>query len=133
MKASRIFVFGQIVAFGILFLISAPAAADNSFRCGSNLVSVGDSKYQVRAKCGAPSYKEVRREKKIKRDLYRDLFPPPGYQGRREQEKYREPLLVEEYVDIEEWTYNRGPNSLITTLTFENGKLVDVDTDGYGY
>ena len=116
-----------------LLLISGYAIAEDSFRCGSKMVSIGDSKYQVLAKCGNPSYKEVRREKKIKRDLYPDLFPPPGYQGRREQERYREPFLVEEYVNIEEWTYNRGANSLLATLTFENGKLVDVETDGYGY
>jgi hypothetical protein len=133
MKASRILTFGQIIIFGILFLISAFASAEQSFRCGTKLVSVGDPKYLVLAKCGEPTYVERRLEKRIKRDLYRDLFPPQGYQGRREQEKYREPFLVEEYVEIEEWTYNRGSTSLITYLIFENGRLVYVDSDGYGY
>jgi hypothetical protein len=129
----RIFLIIQMLLLSLIFLMPEISAADNTFRCGSKLVSTGDSKYQVLAKCGKPSYTEKRREKKIKRDLYQDLFPPLGYQGRREQEKYREPLFVEEYVNVEEWTYNRGPNSLLTILTFENGKLVDVETDGYGY
>ena len=129
MKAKRVLAHAVLM----LLLISVSATAEDSFRCGSKLVSIGDSKYQVLAKCGEPSYTEVRREKKIQRDLYPDLFPPAGYQGRREQEMYREPFLVEQYINIEEWTYNRGANSLLTTLTFENGKLVDVETAGYGY
>ena len=129
MKAKRVIAHAVLM----LLLISGSATAEDSFRCGSKLVSIGDSKYQVLAKCGKPGYTEIRREKKIQRDLYPDLFPPTGYAGRREQEMYREPFLVEEYVSIEEWTYNRGANSLLATLTFEDGKLVDVETDGYGY
>ncbi|HMK60499.1 MAG TPA: DUF2845 domain-containing protein [Dissulfurispiraceae bacterium] len=118
-----------LVFMAMTFSVTAVFASEDTFRCGLNVVAVGDSKYQVLAKCGKPSDKDVRREKRIKRDLYRDLFPPPG-QG--ERERYREPFLVEEYVNIEEWTYDRGPSSLITVLTFENGKLVAVETDGYG-
>ncbi len=121
-----------ICVFLLSLLFALSAIAEDTFRCGTKMVSRGDNKYQVLKKCGSPTYKEVRQETRIKRDLYQDLFPPPGYDSRSESEGYRQPLLVEEYVEIEEWTYDRGPNSLITTLIFENGTLVKVVTDGYG-
>ena len=44
----------------LLFLISLTgASADDSFRCGSDLVNLGDSTVKVLLRCGAPSYKEV--------------------------------------------------------------------------
>jgi len=39
----------------------------------------------------------------------------------RESELYREPLFVEEFVEIEEWVYNFGSLQFIRFLTFENG------------
>lgn len=60
MKAKRVLAHAVLM----LLLMSVSATAEDSFRCGSKLVSIGDSKYQVLAKCGEPSYTEVRREKK---------------------------------------------------------------------
>jgi hypothetical protein len=122
----------------VLLLISgadAIAGSDNSstMRCGTRIVTIGESRYTVRAKCGPPSQKDVRHEKRIARDTYRDLFPSQGNSKNREQEKYREPLFVEENVEIEEWTYNLGPTSFIRYLYFENGKLVQIETGDYGF
>jgi len=104
-------------------------AGGESFRCGTRLVSTGDRTFEVLVRCGEPDYRTVRYEKRIKRDFFRDLFP---YRDR-EREAYREPFLVEEFVEIEEWIYNPGPTRFIRYLTFENGILVDIETGDYGY
>jgi len=33
---------------------------------------------------------------------------------------------------FEEWTYNFGPRRLMQVVVFENGRLVDVKSAGYG-
>jgi hypothetical protein len=118
----------------LLMIIIVPAlqgfAASGDLRCGTRIVSLGDRKFDVLSKCGEPTYSSVRYEKRFKRDLFRDLFPPREL---RESEKYREPLFVEELVEVEEWVYNFGSLQFIRYLTFENGILVDIETGDYGY
>ena len=48
-----------------LFIYSVAYASD-SFRCGSDIVSIGESKVEVLTKCGDPLSKEVTRTGKIK-------------------------------------------------------------------
>jgi hypothetical protein len=117
-----------------VFLSMDNSALYGGMRCGTKLASTGDTKYEVMAKCGAPDYKEIRYEKRIRRDFYRDLFRNKDL-SRYESERnfYREPLLVEELVEIEEWTYNLGPTSFVRYLIFENGRLVDIVTGDYGF
>lgn len=111
----------------------AGAAAADTLRCGSRIATIGDSRGSVRMKCGEPTSIEVHYEKRVQRDFFRDLFPPRGAERQREREKYREPLFVEVYVEVEEWTYNLGPTNFIRYLTFENGRLADIDVGEYGY
>ena len=120
-----------ICIYAVLVMTTTPVSAESTstLRCGSKIITLGDTRYTVEAKCGKPSDREFRREKRIARDTYRDLFPAP----KREKEQYREPFLVEEYVEIEEWTYNLGPTFFIRYLTFENGKLVLIETGDYGF
>src|SRR3990172_2780631 len=92
-------------------------AAGGDFLCDGRIVSPGDRKFEVLLKCGEPAYRDIRLEKRIKRDFFRDLFPD---REKRESEKQREPLLVEEVVEIEEWVYNFGSTRFIRFLTFEN-------------
>ncbi len=106
------------------------SAAAETFRCDSRIVAEGDRIFDVLRACGEPTYRSVRYEKRVKRDLYRDLFPR---REQRESEKYREPLFVEEVVEVEEWVYNLGPTRFIRYLTFENGILVTIGTGDYGY
>jgi hypothetical protein len=35
-------------------------------------------------------------------------------------------------VTIDEWLYDFGPSVLVKTLTFEQGRLLRVETGGYG-
>ena len=80
--------------------------------CGEQLVSVGDSKTDVLAKCGEPTLKDSHVEEIRERlgDTERKVF-----------------------VTVEEWTYNPGPTRFVRILTFRNSTLTDIRTGGYGY
>jgi hypothetical protein len=88
-------------------------AAPGQRECTEQVLSIGDSKSDVAAKCGDPYLKDVN------------------------QEELRERLgsgeVRKTFVIVEEWTYNLGPNRFTRILTFRNGKLVDIRTGGYGY
>jgi hypothetical protein len=121
-----------LVSFSLGLGLSTQAYSDG-FWCDGKLISTGITKYEVLHECGEPDYKEVRFEKRIRRDFFRDLFLPDEVYRYREREQYREPFLVEEEMMIEEWTYNLGPTRFIRYLTFENGRLVRITTGDYGF
>ncbi|MDO9619375.1 MAG: DUF2845 domain-containing protein [Pseudomonas sp.] len=81
----------------LLALVSASSMAQaETLRCGSQLVSLGDRRFEVLQKCGEPAF--------------RDLV---GYSlGPNERREYQ----------IEEWVY--GPdNGMLSILTFEGTRL----------
>ena len=81
----------------------------NSYRCpNGKLVSIGDSISVVAVTCDAPSFKASRTESAAGEGDATIL------------------------INIEEWTYNEGPQRLIHILTFRNGVLERIDTGGYG-
>jgi hypothetical protein len=80
--------------------------------CTEQVVAVGDSKSDVLSKCGKPTFKDKRQEELKGRTI----------SGQEHTE----------FVTIEEWTYNLGPNRFLRILTFRNGKLTDMKTGGYG-
>lgn len=104
----------RFVAALSLIALTAPAQA---LRCGNELVTRGDRTSEVRALCGEPEQIERRSE-------WRTL----GIVDRRSG-AYVE---TTEVVDIAEWSYDFGPNRLMRQLRFENGRLVDEDSLGYG-
>jgi Protein of unknown function (DUF2845) len=112
-----------LTAFLVIFAANVIAS---DFRCGSEIISVGDRKYDVVRKCGQPANVEVREEVRIKRDLGSRFLLP-------EEEPGRFPLFVKELVTVEEWEYNLGPGKFIRYLRFENGILVKITTGDYGY
>jgi hypothetical protein len=81
--------------------------------CSEQLVSRGDSKSDVLAKCGEPSWK----------DMHEESFG----------EKLEAGIERRQFVKVEEWTYNLGPHRFVRIFTFRNGRLVDIKTGGYGY
>jgi hypothetical protein len=92
----------------VLVFCAREARADN-FRCpNGSIISSGDSISEVMVKCDPPT-------NKIKRTDSED-----NYSGR------------VRYVEVEEWTYNQGPNTLVHYLTFRNGILVEVRTGSFG-
>lgn len=107
-----------VVTLAIVALWAQGAAAD-SFRCGSRLVSDGDSTDKVEALCGPPT--DIQRHDILRR-------PVEWFHGRPFFTSF-DPVEV----PVEYWTYNLGPNKLMRRLRFEDGLLVDVDTLSYGY
>jgi hypothetical protein len=101
------------------FLACSPAFAD-SMRCGTRLVSEGDSRAEVAAQCGEPT--DVVEQ--------RSVFRRPVVWG------YGRPIYVgQDFVEVpvEIWLYNLGPNKLMRRLRFEGGYVVEIETLGYGY
>ena len=105
-----------------LLLLSAGFAAAghaDALRCGTHLVSDGDTLPAVAAKCGPPA------------DVTRTTVLRPAtlwYGGRR---MFVSSDLVE--VSVETWLYNLGPNKLQRRVRFEDGRVVEIETLGYGY
>ncbi|WNG25412.1 DUF2845 domain-containing protein [Cystobacter fuscus] len=90
-----------------------------TLRCGNQLASDGASKSDVLMRCGEPMAKESRTETVGEKTRTRDE------QGSSTQEHTVQKT-------IEEWTYNFGPSRLMQVAVFENGRLVDVRSGGYG-
>jgi hypothetical protein len=89
----------------VLLLTAQPAEA---FSCRQRLVSVGDTAYEVRAKCGPPTYEGV-------------------YEVTRTPEEGTAVTRA-----ITRWTYDFGSSRLIRILTFEDGRLRRIESGPYG-
>ena len=112
----------------IILLLAAPLQAqDSDFRCGYEIISVGDRKFDVLRKCGEPTNVDLRQEFR-KRNLWSVALGPD-----RRIHIFPAPFLVDELVTIEEWEYNLGSARFIRYLTFENSLLVDIALGDYGY
>jgi len=80
--------------------------------CGDRIISTGETKGEVLAKCGEPFYRTSHNE---------ELWVPLGQTGSRKV-----------VVTVEEWTYNFGPQRFMRIITFRNSLVVDVRTGKYG-
>ena len=90
-----------------------------TLRCGNQLASEGSSRSDVLMRCGDPMSIETRRE---------TVGEQTNTQNK--QGGTRTTHTVEK--TTEEWTYNFGPHRLMQVAVFENGRLVDVRSGGYG-
>ena len=104
-----------VVILGLL--ACSPAFA---FRCGTKLVSEGDTRAEVLSKCGEPADKAAQRSVFRRPMIW--AHGRPYYIG----EEYME-------VPVESWTYNLGPNKLMRRVRFEDGIVAQIETLGYGY
>jgi hypothetical protein len=100
-------------------LLMARVEAD-SMRCGNQLVRHGDSRSEVRAKCGEPVDVETRTI--LRRPYY-------NYNGR--VLHFDDNSFVE--IPVEVWTYNFGPYKLMRRVQFVDGRIDEIETLGYGY
>ncbi|MBI5069399.1 MAG: DUF2845 domain-containing protein [Deltaproteobacteria bacterium] len=106
------------LALASLLCLPLPAAADGSLRCGSALVSVGDSKLDLLGKCGRPALEE--QQPRETGASYRDRESGAGWRQR-------------SYGVVDRWTYDFGTGSFIQIVTMELGKIVRIEQGGRGY
>lgn len=90
-----------------LFVFENPVTAD-SMKCGTKLVSPGDSKAKVLIRCGEPMFKEVVGETTVHRKFF-------GF------------TIKSSTVIVEKWTYNLGYGKFLRILTFEGDRLVRIE------
>ena len=100
--------------------IALPLAASDAwaFRCGQELVQVGDHKLDVLEKCGDPDAMEER----------------TAVRGSRLNHPYGA-LQIDRYEEIliEEWVYNFGPRKFKQFLHFEDGILTSIRPLRHGF
>jgi hypothetical protein len=109
-----------------ILVIAEPAMA---LRCGNRLVNDGDHKSKILKFCGEPTAIQVR-------TMIRGGFPANQTRRYRHEISDRDLLFADRaYAEIiiEEWTYNFGPRKLMRTIKFENGLVVSITRQGYGY
>jgi hypothetical protein len=116
-----------ITAAAFLVLVScAETRGESSFRCGNEVVSVGDTIYAVLQDCGAPDLREIRVTERIRArrggDSYdtRIVKVPVGskYQGVSSGD--------------EMWYYDPGPTGFVDVLEFAKLRLSSIKKEGYG-
>lgn len=83
------------------------APAGDSLRCGSRLIAVEALAAEILGACGEPTF--------------RDAFSYGGDPG------------SNVIADDEQWIYDFGPNQLLRVLKIRNGRLIDIESDGYGF
>lgn len=87
--------------------------AGTLFACDAPAVSIGQTKEEVKAKCGTPIWVEKR-----KGDLAAERHPLEKRRSSR---------------SVEEWYYNLGSQEFIRILQFEEGRLAAIETGDYGW
>lgn len=103
----------------VIAMLISPAALADAMRCGSRLISDGDTITAVRDLCGDPS--DVQSRSILRRPSY---FLNGRYY-------YYGDAMVE--VPVEIWTYNFGPYKLMRRVRFVDGLVEEIETLGYGY
>lgn len=95
-------------AFLVVWVVLAQTSlADDSFRCGEKLVSLGDTEALVQTRCGPPD---------ATRDLVDPNAPPHPLEGR--SAPYRPNII---------WIYRGLPGQFDKLLSFEDGTLVRIE------
>lgn len=103
-----------------LILGLAVAAPAHAFRCGTRLITKGDTRSEVQAICGEPA--EIESRSVVLRRPFVWVHGKLHTVG---------DSFVEIPVDV--WIYNLGPQKFMRRLRFEDGRLVHIETLGYGY
>ncbi len=93
-------------------------ADEGSLRCDGGLVSIGDSKLDLLGKCGEPTLRDSRREKR---------GAAAGDGKERHFDRHEVAYLVER------WTYDLGRNRFTYAVTLELGKVTAIERGGRGY
>lgn len=85
--------------------------------CDPSLLHAGDTKADAIARCGAPAASSTWEEPRTTAVTVESGQVP----------------YARSIVRVELWVYNLGPNQFIRMVRFEDGRVVRVETGGYGY
>ena len=96
-----------------LSLFSSSAYA---LRCGSSIVSKGDSSFKIKKLCGEPLYIDQWEV------IYSETNSNSNVKSKLEKTEIHE-----------NWTYNFGSSKLVRYLRFVDKELVDIETGSYGF
>lgn len=96
----------------VVLLVSTYSSA-SSFRCNGRIVSDGDSKYDVLMRCQQPYLSDTTEKEVIRRVT---------------SSEWRKYLVKRETC-----LYNYGSSNLMRLMVFENEKLMEIRSLGYGY
>ena len=103
-------------------MLAADAVAAQAMRCGTSLVTRGDTQLELLADCGEPDAIER---------LPALLVPGATiFGGQVYASPYASPLVP---VSVELWTYNFGPRRLMRRVRLESGSVTEIVTLGYGF
>lgn len=104
-------------------------AADNAWalRCGNRIVKEGMFESEVVDLCGEPA--TVRRLGYVLRP-YIIKVPAGGFGSHGTKRVYGG---YHEELEVRELLFNFGPHKLMRVMRFEAGRLVSIETAGYGY
>lgn len=98
------FLIAVIFTFSLLISDISPVLA---MRCNGKVVSVGDLKSDVIAKCGNPTFSNI-------------------ISFETKEETFGNKINTVE-TPVEQMTYNQGPNTFLKILTFKEGKLIKIE------
>ncbi len=96
----------------------------NSFRCGSQIVVIGDTKAEVLNTCGEPTSKEI-----IARDE-KGYYLGNGFS--KGEETIPKGIYRGVSRKVEEWYYNCGTYNFSYSLIFLGNELKSIEQVGYG-
>jgi hypothetical protein len=94
--------------------VDSTAPAIPRCRCEPNDFHEGDSTFDVLARCGPPATTDAREEKEA-------VSHGDGE------------ITASRTIVVEVWAYDFGPQVFVRLLTFAGGKIVKIETGGYGY
>jgi hypothetical protein len=103
------------VAAVTLAALPTPAAGADSLRCAGGLVSAGDARLDLLARCGPPDLRDRRVDER---------WTIAGKEGAAVGRRVS--------VVVEEWSYDFGPNAFTCLVRLENGRIVAMERGTYG-
>jgi hypothetical protein len=109
----------MLAVVGVLSLNSA--LASDTIRCGNQLVSIGDSRAEVRHRCGMPD------------EVTHSAITQKASNHSHGRVRYAETFETEVQIQAESWLYNFGSNRFMSRLRFVDGRLNHIELLGYGY
>ncbi len=127
----KIYLYALVCSVCVGFFGLPKPAQALAFRCDSYVIDVGMHKAEVMKKCGNPATRDQRVERRrigVRQSMGNQVLPPVTMQGNRNAVDYEREIEIQ----IEEWVYNFGSQRFMQLLTFEDGRLKQIQDLGYG-